>query len=65
MANPGDSFEIGAADCNIADDRLGVWVLGDSPLTPSDDIAFFHEVDDAWTERRQSSGTKEAPTAAM
>ena len=65
VARPGESFEIGAADCEIADDQFGIWVLGDSRLSPEEDIEFFHEVDDAWNERRQTGGTKEAPNLTI
>lgn len=61
VANPGDFFEIGSADCQIGDGQFGVWVLGDTPLSAKDGINFFHEVDDAWQEHRQTGGTKEAP----
>lgn len=54
VAQPGDGFEIGAADCQIYEDQLGIWVLGDKKLDPADDIELFHEIDDAWQASRKA-----------
>lgn len=63
VAKPGECLPIGSAECEIGEGQFGVWVLGDTKLSPEDGIAFFHEVDDAWQDHRRTGGTKEAPAA--
>lgn len=48
VAQEGDMFIIGAADCRIYDGQVGAWVLGNKPMTAEEDIALFHEIDNAW-----------------
>ena len=47
VAQEGDTFVIGSTDCQIYDGHVGVFVLGNQPMTTDASITLFYEIHEA------------------